>query len=89
MRFGFSTGALAKADFRAALRMLEPHGVDGVEISALRMSELDDVLESVPTLDLKAFEGGVSVHAPSKFTADEEGPLVERLQALLPYVEGV
>ncbi len=37
---GFSTGALARADFRRALDMLLARNITVVELSALRLSEL-------------------------------------------------
>lgn len=89
MRYGYSTGALTKGDFRAALRMLEAHDVTGVEISALRMHELDEMIEALPTLDLKKYEGHVSLHAPSKFSAAEEAPLAERIAGIADLVEGI
>lgn len=89
MRYGYSTGALTKGDFRAALRMLEHHDVTGVEISALRMHELDEMIEALPDLDLERYAGHVSLHAPSKFTEDEEGPLARRLEGIAERVEGI
>ena len=39
-RVGFSTGALARGDFRRALQMLAGKNVSAVELSALRQDEL-------------------------------------------------
>jgi sugar phosphate isomerase/epimerase len=74
---GFSTGALALDNFRAALTTLSQHAVTAVELSALRPAELEPLVRAVPDLDLTGYQY-VSVHAPSKFTADEE-PRITRL----------
>jgi hypothetical protein len=63
---GFSTGALALGDFRAALRMLAETETKAVELSALRDHELGPLMESLTRLDLSNFSY-VSVHVPSKF----------------------
>jgi hypothetical protein len=69
---GFSTGALALADFRRALRMLRQHGVSVVELSALREAELAPLVEALDSLELTDSRY-VSFHAPSKFqTLGEE-----------------
>jgi hypothetical protein len=68
---GFSTGALALSDFRAGLALLAGGSATAVELSALRWSELDPLLEAIPTLDLARFRH-VSVHAPSAFAARDE-----------------
>lgn len=77
---GFSTGAVAKADVRGALRLLEAHGCGAVELSALRSHELPALVEAVPSLDLAPYRH-VSVHAPSAFSAAEEARIAA---ALLP-----
>jgi hypothetical protein len=76
---GFSTGALALSDFRAALAMLAGKDVRAVELSALRVAELDPLLDAIPLLDLGQFEA-VSVHAPSAFSLAEERTVVEGLR---------
>ena len=43
-QIGFSTGALARGDFRYALDILADQGIHAVELSALRESELDPLL---------------------------------------------
>ena len=68
---GFSTGALAYADFREALRMLDQKEVQAVELSALRQDELVPLLQAIPSLDLTGFDY-VSIHAPSQFDANRE-----------------
>jgi hypothetical protein len=68
---GYSTGSLARADVRTALRLLEPHHTAAVELSALRTSELAPLLQCLPSLPLDGYSH-VSVHAPSAFTSAEE-----------------
>jgi hypothetical protein len=62
--FGFSTGALALGDFRRALRLLQSVDADAVELSALRETELPDLMQAAGDLDLGQFQY-VAVHAPS------------------------
>lgn len=67
---GFSTGALAKADFRRALNILKNYPNSSVvELSALREQELEPLIESLDSLDLKQFSY-IAIHAPS-FMHDE------------------
>jgi hypothetical protein len=61
---GFSTGALARSDFRRALRMLADKDVSALELSALRQDELTPVVEELGRLDLGHFQY-ISFHAPS------------------------
>lgn len=77
---GYSTGALAKSDIHAALRMLAGRGTGAVELSALRAHELGPLLAAIPSLDLRPF-AHVSVHAPSAFAPAQER---EVAAALLP-----
>ena len=69
-RIGFSTGALARGDFRSALAMLRPHKIDVVELSALRVSELAPLAQAIPDLDLSEFTF-VSIHAPRSLSEIE------------------
>ena len=80
---GFSTGALAGANFPLALLMLECEPVDAVELSALRYGELKPLLSSLNSLDLHKYKY-VSIHAPSSFTADQEAEIVELLHHHVP-----
>jgi hypothetical protein len=75
---GFSTGALAYADFRLALRMLIEERVAVVEISALRFSEWMPMLKALETLDLASFRY-VSIHLPSRMTIQEEEEVLASL----------
>ncbi len=77
---GFSTGALAYADFRRAIEMMRGKPVEAIELSALRQDELEPLLDALDSLDLGRFRY-ISIHAPSAFTAEREAPLWERLRA--------
>lgn len=78
---GFSTGAIARSDFRAALAMLRRHRVPAVELSALRLAELEPLCRAIPSLDLSCFDF-VSVHAPSRFLPEDEATVVELLRPI-------
>jgi hypothetical protein len=83
-RIGFSTGALARGDFRGALELLRAQVIDVVELSALRMSELEPLVSAIPDLDLRCFSF-VSVHAPSWFTIESEAWVVDQLVSVSEY----
>jgi hypothetical protein len=69
---GFSTGALEKGDYGAALDWLNEHtDTDAVEISALRFDELEPTVRNLERLKLDHFRY-VSFHAPSSFRPDQE-----------------
>jgi hypothetical protein len=72
---GFSTGALAKGDFRLGLSRQHGLGLGAVELSALRSDELLPLLEALSSLDLQNFHH-VSFHAPSKLVGLDEPSLV-------------
>src|SRR5438128_2017861 len=74
---GFSTGALARSDFRRALQMLADKDVCAVELSALRQDELIPLVDQLERLDLSTFEY-VSFHAPSLMERSFE-PLAVKL----------
>jgi hypothetical protein len=69
---GFSTGALAPSNFKEALRMLREQPVTALELSAIREHELLPLLRSLDGLDLSQFDY-ISIHAPSSFSAENEG----------------
>ena len=77
---GFSTGALAYADFRRGLTLTQAAGCTAVELSALRQGELFPLLESLTSLDLTGFEY-ISIHFPSKFEPTWEAMGWDRLRA--------
>jgi hypothetical protein len=77
-RIGFSTGALARGDFKSALMILRRHQMSVVELSALRVEELAPLVAALPSLDLNHFSF-VSIHAPSRFTHDSEQWVIDQL----------
>jgi sugar phosphate isomerase/epimerase len=80
-RIGFSTGALALGDFERALAMMRGHGLEVVELSALREHELEPLVAAVPRLDLAQYQH-IAVHAPSRVAPDHESEVVEKLRCL-------
>ena len=80
---GYSTGALAKGDFRRGLDLLRRHGIDVVELSALRDTELVPFLDDLDGLDL-SFASYLSFHAPSRFETLSEEEVANLLRRLLP-----
>ena len=81
---GFSTGAVAGGDFSSALALLvNQPGIDSIELSALRLTEVEPLLGAISTMDLSRYSY-ISFHAPSSFPAEQEAPLVAMLTRLLP-----
>jgi hypothetical protein len=78
-RIGFSTGALARSDFRRALQMLAGKDVSAVELSALRQDELMPLVEQLDDLDLTSFDY-VSFHAPSSIEQSFESKTLDLLE---------
>ena len=52
---GFSTGALTRSDFRAALQIMARTHVQAVELSALRQNELIPLIEDLNDMELREF----------------------------------
>src|SRR5690349_21163634 len=52
---GFSTGALAFADFRRGLALVRDHRLPAIELSALRVAELAPLLGALDELELDSF----------------------------------
>lgn len=77
---GFSSGALAYANFRRGVAMLLGKEVHCLELSALRENELDPLLDGLDELDLAQFRY-VAIHAPSGFSPELEEHIVDRLAA--------
>jgi hypothetical protein len=80
-QIGFSTGALARGDFRLALDMLADKNASAVELSALRQDELIPLVEQIDTLDLSQFQY-VSFHAPSAIEPAFEGEALDLLDSV-------
>jgi hypothetical protein len=76
---GFSTGALARGDYRRALRMLANKDVNAVELSALRLEELRPLVEDLDNLDLRKFRY-VAFHAPSSLDPSFEAATIKLLE---------
>jgi hypothetical protein len=76
---GFSTGALAYADFRQGLSIIRAHNLRTAELSALREEELEPLVESMQDLDLSDLDY-VSFHAPSRLKALSEARLTGLLE---------
>lgn len=79
---GFSTGALARGDFRRGLALQQRlQGLDAVELSALRDTELEPLVAAANTLELSKYQY-VSVHAPSRLATLNEEQAFELLLRL-------
>jgi hypothetical protein len=78
---GFSTGALAKSDFRRGIALQKQCGVTAIELSALRDHELQPLVQALPTLELDEFEY-VSFHAPSRLSTLGEDDVISWLLQL-------
>jgi hypothetical protein len=76
---GFSTGALARGNYRQALGMLADKNVNAVELSALRQEELQPLIEDLDHLDLSKFRY-VAFHAPSALDPAFEGTAIQLLE---------
>src|SRR5437016_5231989 len=78
---GFSTGAVAYADFRSALELLAQTNTDAIELSALRSDELHPLVDAITSLPLENYRH-VSVHLPSQFAPDLEIEFCEQVARL-------
>jgi hypothetical protein len=68
---GFSTGSLAPGNTRLALEMLRHYRTTAIELSALRTSEVEEVVQVVREVKLEQFQY-ISFHAPSKWNGMSE-----------------
>lgn len=80
---GFSTGALARGDFRSGIEMQRSLGTKAIELSALRAQELTPLIEALDELDLHTFEY-ISFHAPSDLGGMAERDVIALLRELPP-----
>ncbi len=78
---GFSTGALKLGNFKEALHLMNGTSMTAVELSALRLHELPVLIHTLPNLNLEQFSY-LSVHAPSRFSADEEDGVIDLLRQI-------
>jgi hypothetical protein len=75
---GFSSGAIAYSNFQNAIDLLAPEDITCIELSALRLPEVEPLVNAIGTLEINKYEY-VSFHAPSSFTAEQEQFLVGML----------
>lgn len=68
---GFSTGALFRSDVRRGAELSSRLRAAAIELSALRVRELPEMVRFADEADLSAFRY-VSVHAPTDFTDEQE-----------------
>ena len=89
-RIGFSTGALARGDFRKGIHLQESYAEEAkaLELSALREDELAELVDAIPQLDLRTFEY-VSFHAPSSRIRFSEQELVSCLTEVAKNVRNI
>lgn len=80
---GYSTGAIALGDFRRALSILSAFSFQAVELSALRLHEVEPLVAALPHLNLAGYDY-ISFHAPSSFSREEEPGLI-RVLSRLPF----
>jgi Xylose isomerase-like TIM barrel len=80
---GFSSGAIAYGDFMGALATLSKAAFPCLELSALRVCELEPLIAALPNLDLSGYSY-VSFHAPSSYSKDEESWVAEMLYTKVP-----
>ncbi len=81
-QIGFSTGALERGNYRAALNWLRNNNVHNVELSALRLEELEPLVADLDSLQTQWFSY-VSFHAPSSFPEEAESRVVDLLQRVV------
>jgi hypothetical protein len=79
---GYSTGAIALGDFSRAISLLSSYAFQAIELSALRLNEVEPLMTALPNLDLSNYRY-ISFHAPSVFRDEDEEHLVSML-SLLP-----
>jgi hypothetical protein len=81
---GFSTGAIARADYRRAIAELLRSQMRVIEISALRRWELPLLIADFEHLQLREFDF-VSFHAPSRFRVAEERAVIDELDRIAAF----
>lgn len=75
---GFSTGALAKGEVSKGIEDVCRLGLAAIELSALRVRELDGLEQAANAADFTLF-AYVSLHAPTDYTEAQEAEVAERL----------
>lgn len=79
---GFSTGAIAKGNFFAAIEWLQSSTANAIELSALREEEVKHLVDSIDVLELEKFDY-ISFHAPSKLSCLTEEELIDILMPVV------
>jgi hypothetical protein len=82
-RIGFSSGAIAYGDFESALKILRGSSFECIELSALRISELEPLICAMPKIDLSGYSY-VSLHAPGFFNREDEAWVADILYSRVP-----
>jgi len=83
MKIGFSTGSIAQGDFERGLKIALTGETKAIELSALRESELDPLLNWIEGIGdrLASFEH-ISFHAPSRRVELSESEFVSKLKPI-------
>ncbi|HQR42019.1 MAG TPA: TIM barrel protein [Gemmatales bacterium] len=79
---GFSTGSLMPGQVRRALEILAPHATTAIELSALRMSELPELLAGVEAATLDGMKY-ISFHSPSRWQPLSDRDMLIQLQPMI------
>ncbi|HEY0872435.1 MAG TPA: hypothetical protein VGD94_03100 [Vicinamibacterales bacterium] len=78
---GFSTGALAKGDVSKGIEIVSRLSLKAIELSALRVHELDALEQAADSVDMTQF-AYISMHAPTDYTPEQEAEVAARLHVL-------
>lgn len=68
------------ADFHRGIRLIAERKIPCIELSALRIEELDPLVSEINDIDLSAFSH-ISVHVPTRIQRTDEKEIVERLHS--------
>lgn len=82
-KFGFSSGAIARGDFEGAVATLSKQRFPCLELSALRISELEPLIAALPHMDLSSYSY-ISFHAPGSISKEDEPWVADKLFADVP-----
>ncbi|MBL8174718.1 MAG: hypothetical protein JNK48_08610 [Bryobacterales bacterium] len=77
---GFSTGALAKGDWRAGVQLARTAHLPALELSALRFQELEPLIAGLAEIEWQTWKY-VSLHVPSRFDVADERRVLRLLQS--------
>jgi len=79
--YGFSTGALFKGALARGVDATRSLQLPAIELSALKLRELDGLVQYVDTADLSSF-AYVSIHAPTDLSREQEAAVAATLLGL-------